>query len=290
MVLAHEREHARRRDPLVRWLALFNRAVFWFHPASWWIERHLSFLEEQACDDVVLAGGHDPQRYSEHLLEMQRAMIFSGKRITLIGSAMPGSFLLKRIEKIVEGPRKFNTSRTRVAFAIALSVSASGFLAASAIELPLISTVQAEHPKWAGTWKLSKVKSNFSSDPRIQSMLDSIESVTLKFEPLSDGVTIKSELIGSHPVLRQQSVFALKFGVPTSGKEISPIFAAAYPATVTMVPILDNGLSLTINYLNGSGSQTLRLEVSSDGNTLTEFVPSPNNFQFVFERESGGRG
>jgi hypothetical protein len=33
-VLAHEDEHARRRDPLVQWLALLNRAVFWFHPVA----------------------------------------------------------------------------------------------------------------------------------------------------------------------------------------------------------------------------------------------------------------
>lgn len=29
-VMAHEEEHARRRDPLVQWVALLNRAVFWF--------------------------------------------------------------------------------------------------------------------------------------------------------------------------------------------------------------------------------------------------------------------
>ena len=133
MVLAHEREHARRRDPMVRWLALFNRAVFWFHPVSWWLERHLSFLAEQACDDAVLAGGHDPRDYSEHLLEMQRAMVRSGNRISLVGP-MPGSFLSKRIERIVEGPPIFRASRRRVAFAISVIVIASGFLAAASRE------------------------------------------------------------------------------------------------------------------------------------------------------------
>ena len=34
-VLTHEREHVLRRDPLVQWLAVFNRAVFWFHPLAW---------------------------------------------------------------------------------------------------------------------------------------------------------------------------------------------------------------------------------------------------------------
>ena len=289
MVLAHEREHALRRDPLIRWLALLNRAVFWFHPLSWWIERHLSFLAEQACDDAVLAGGHDPRGYSEHLLEMQRLMIRSGKRISYVGSAMPGSFLSKRIERIVDGSPMFRTSRKRVAFAIAATLSASGYLAAAAIGRPSFREAQAVIPsaqaKWAGTWKLDKSKSNTGLEPRIQSMMDSIESVTVKLEPESDGVIVKFDLIGIQPVMRQQSQFALKFGVPTNGKEISPIFAMAYPATVTMVPALNNVLRLTITYLDGSGSQTLSFEVSSDGNTMTEFLPPPENFQFVFERQ-----
>ena len=70
-VLMHEREHARRRDPLVQWLALLNRAIFWFHPLAWWLERRLSGLAEEACDAVVLAQGHDPYEYSEYLLEIR---------------------------------------------------------------------------------------------------------------------------------------------------------------------------------------------------------------------------
>jgi beta-lactamase regulating signal transducer with metallopeptidase domain len=34
-VLAHEEEHARRRDTLVAAIALVNRAIFWFHPLAW---------------------------------------------------------------------------------------------------------------------------------------------------------------------------------------------------------------------------------------------------------------
>jgi hypothetical protein len=279
MVLAHEREHARRRDPLVRWIALLNRAVFWFHPVSWWIERHLSFLSEQACDDAVLAGGHDPRDYSEHLLEMQRVMSRSGKRISLVGSAMPGGFLSKRIQRILESPPMFRASRKRVAFAIAVTVMAAGVLAASTF------AHQAADAKWAGTWKLNKLKSDFGHDRRIESMLDSVESVTLTLEPASDGVVVRSDLMGIQPKVRQQSEFALRFGVPTSGKEVSPMLAVAYPATVTMIPMSNNVLSLTITYLDGSGTQTLRFEVSSDGNMLTEFLPTPNEVRVVFDRQ-----
>ena len=58
VVLDHERAHMARRDPLVQWLALLNRAVFWFHPLAWWLERHLAALAEEACDAAVLARGH----------------------------------------------------------------------------------------------------------------------------------------------------------------------------------------------------------------------------------------
>ena len=40
-ILTHECEHARRRDSLVQWIALLNRALFWFHPVAWWLERQL---------------------------------------------------------------------------------------------------------------------------------------------------------------------------------------------------------------------------------------------------------
>jgi TonB family protein len=114
-VLAHEDEHARRRDPLVQWLALLNRAVFWFHPLAWWLEFRLSALAEEACDAAVLARGHDPFEYSEYLLEIARAMQRTGARVGVLGMAMPGSFLPQRIRRILEGLPAQRISRVRMA-------------------------------------------------------------------------------------------------------------------------------------------------------------------------------
>ena len=47
-ILAHERAHVARRDPLVGALAQLNRAVFWFHPVSWWLLRTLAVTAEEA--------------------------------------------------------------------------------------------------------------------------------------------------------------------------------------------------------------------------------------------------
>jgi GWxTD domain-containing protein len=123
-VLAHEHAHVRRRDPLVQWLALLNRALFWFHPLAWWLERRLSILAEQASDDAVLGRGHDPQDYSEYLLEIATA---AGRpaRLNLAGVFMPGVFLPQRIRRILAGVATPSVSRARMVCAVAACASVS---------------------------------------------------------------------------------------------------------------------------------------------------------------------
>jgi hypothetical protein len=129
-VLTHEGEHARRRDPLVQWLALLNRALFWFHPVAWWLERRLSSLAEDVCDNVVLARGHNPRQYAGYLLDVARSVARSGSRLNVAGMAMPGSFLQQRIQKIMEGRQEPHISRVRMAcLAMVCAITCSAFAA-----------------------------------------------------------------------------------------------------------------------------------------------------------------
>jgi GWxTD domain-containing protein len=112
-VLVHEHEHARRRDTLIQWMALLNRAIFWFHPLAWWLERRLAALAEEACDAAVLESGHDPRAYSEYLLDIARSVMLAGGRLNVMGAAMPGSFLSTRLRKILEGRVAPRVSRPR---------------------------------------------------------------------------------------------------------------------------------------------------------------------------------
>jgi uncharacterized protein (TIGR03435 family) len=132
-VLTHEREHARRHDPLVQWLALLNRAVFWFHPLSWWLERRLATLAEEACDAAVLAAGHSPQDYSDYLLDMARSLVREGRRLDVVGMAMPGSGLPRRMRQILEGLPMQPVSRTRVICTIAFCTMSSVVFAAGTL-------------------------------------------------------------------------------------------------------------------------------------------------------------
>jgi len=133
-VLTHEREHVRRRDPLVQWLALVNRALFWFHPLSWWLERELSVLAEEACDAAVLAQGHSPQDYSEYLLDIARSVSRSGSRLGIVGMAMPGALLRQRIRQILNSRGALPISRTRMVATVAACVTSSALFASGTLD------------------------------------------------------------------------------------------------------------------------------------------------------------
>jgi len=69
-ILLHELAHLRRWDD---WTNLFQqaiKAVFFFHPAVWWIERKVALEREMACDDAVVAETASPRAYAECLAHL----------------------------------------------------------------------------------------------------------------------------------------------------------------------------------------------------------------------------
>jgi hypothetical protein len=129
-VLAHEREHVRRRDPLVQALAMLNRALFWFHPLAWRLERKLTALAEEACDAAVLERGHKPADYSEYLIEIARAVEQRGARVHALGVSIHGSTLAERIQQILASRPLPPLSRSRAAIAATLCLSLLAVFAA----------------------------------------------------------------------------------------------------------------------------------------------------------------
>ena len=122
-VLIHEREHARRRDPLVQWLALLNRCVFWFHPLAWWLERKLAALAEEACDAAVLAAGHTPHDYARYLIEMARSVNETGARMQWAGAVeFSAGNLPRRIRRIMDAPPAVAISRAKAIASASLCV------------------------------------------------------------------------------------------------------------------------------------------------------------------------
>jgi beta-lactamase regulating signal transducer with metallopeptidase domain len=70
VILLHESAHLRRWDDWTNLAQKLVSALFFFHPAVWFIEKQLSVEREMACDDAVLAETANPGRYAECLVSL----------------------------------------------------------------------------------------------------------------------------------------------------------------------------------------------------------------------------
>ena len=70
VILLHEFAHLRRWDDWTNLIQKIVRALFFFHPAVWWIEKRISVEREMACDDAVLAETANPHGYATCLVSL----------------------------------------------------------------------------------------------------------------------------------------------------------------------------------------------------------------------------
>jgi beta-lactamase regulating signal transducer with metallopeptidase domain len=68
MIVRHEIAHLQRWDDWTNLVQKTVKALLFFHPAVWWIERRLSLERELACDDMVLAQTGSPRAYASSLI------------------------------------------------------------------------------------------------------------------------------------------------------------------------------------------------------------------------------
>jgi uncharacterized protein (TIGR03435 family) len=97
-IIAHEMCHVRRRDNLTASIHMVVEALFWFHPAVWWIRTRLLEEREQACDEVVLQSGNEADLYAESILNVCKFCIESPLACV---AGVAGSDLKRRIVRIM---------------------------------------------------------------------------------------------------------------------------------------------------------------------------------------------
>lgn len=123
-VLVHELAHLRRRDDWTNLLQKLVRAVFFFHPAVWWIENRLSLEREMACDEHVLANTEDPRAYAACLVSLAEKGFLHRAALLAQGAVHRVKECSARVRQILAGGRP----RTAGASRIALVSAASGSL------------------------------------------------------------------------------------------------------------------------------------------------------------------
>ncbi len=127
MLVTHEHEHVRARDPALQLAGLLLVVAMPWNPLMWWMLARLRLAIELDCDARVLRRETDARAYGTLLLEVGRRR--SGLRYAAVGLAESPSMLERRIRMI---GRPFARNRWAIA---GLAVTA-GVALALACEAP----------------------------------------------------------------------------------------------------------------------------------------------------------
>ncbi|HTZ83019.1 MAG TPA: M56 family metallopeptidase [Candidatus Acidoferrales bacterium] len=131
-VLLHELAHLRRWDDWTNLAQQFVKALFFFHPAVWWIEKKAALEREMACDDAVLAETESPRAYAEcltHLAErsfIQRSVALAQAAIGRIRQTSARVAQILDVNRPKAQPRSWKPAVSLVAgFAVACALGVS---------------------------------------------------------------------------------------------------------------------------------------------------------------------
>jgi beta-lactamase regulating signal transducer with metallopeptidase domain len=131
VVLRHELAHVARRDAFTQLIAGITCALYWFHPGGWWLSRRLRLERENACDDVVLAGGVNGATYARHLLDVARAArSLQATHMVSIALASPSNFERRLMSVLDENTPRIRRPLPR----ILVPVAAAALLAVMAFQ------------------------------------------------------------------------------------------------------------------------------------------------------------
>jgi TonB family protein len=120
MMVEHEREHLRARDPLLLLLGLAAVAAVPWNAALWWQLRRLRLAMEVDCDARVLRRRVDVRAYGLLLLDVGR--LASAGHVPTLALTEPPSFLERRIRTMTD--RTLERSFRRAALPAAVCVGA----------------------------------------------------------------------------------------------------------------------------------------------------------------------
>jgi beta-lactamase regulating signal transducer with metallopeptidase domain len=109
-ILAHEISHLHRRDNVTAAIHTAVEALFWFYPPVWLIGSRLMAERERACDESVLASGHDPEIYAGGILKVCKFCIQSP---LACAAGASGADLARRVGQIMTAEAAVGLSRPR---------------------------------------------------------------------------------------------------------------------------------------------------------------------------------
>lgn len=138
LILLHEREHLRARDPLAIHLTALATYLLPWNVPLWWMSRRLRLAIEVDCDQRVLRAGGNVRRYADLLLTVGSRRLPA--RVLAPALVEGKSFLARRITAMCPDRSKFRYLR------LVCSGGAAYLLIAMAYAIPRPALAQKTQP------------------------------------------------------------------------------------------------------------------------------------------------
>jgi len=217
VVLLHELAHLRRWDDWTNLAQKVVKALFFFHPAVWWIENRLALEREMACDDMVLARTANPKAYAACLIAFAEK-VQRGRELALAQAAVSHIRQTSlRISQILDVRRPNATRVWKPVLGVITGLSVAAFIAAPYVPRVIAFQDRAQPaPALASMSSVSAVRSVLASSigqasmsrRNIRTADPAIEAVPVRFEPRASASSVRGEFITSRklrPRLAQAS-------------------------------------------------------------------------------------
>lgn len=106
-ILAHELAHVMRNDYFFNILQNIIEALFYFHPAVWWMSAQIRAERENCCDDKAIELCGNSMTYAKSLIRVQE-MAYYSPTLAMSFSGNKKGQLLNRVQRILNQPQNRN--------------------------------------------------------------------------------------------------------------------------------------------------------------------------------------
>ena len=130
-VLMHEMAHIRRKDYLINLIQTILEAVYFYHPAIWWISGNIRIERENIADDMALLFTSSHLTYAHALASVQELR----NREAIMAPAFSDNrnLLLNRIQRLMKKPRLIPNYAEGFVSALIIMITIAAISATAAI-------------------------------------------------------------------------------------------------------------------------------------------------------------
>lgn len=159
-ILAHELAHIARRDWIFNLLQAFVEALFYYHPAVWWVSAVVRRERENCCDDAALAATGNPLVFAKALVQVQElAAPAPLLALGIGGSSRRRPLLLERIRRILNQPQQKSQVMEKLT-ATAILLAMLVFIGLRANTPPTVTAALSQISDWPGSFWSSENNDN----------------------------------------------------------------------------------------------------------------------------------